>query len=167
MTKKPMPAAERPTGNQDRELNAFPLMVVDNRTDSGLGAQARKRADVVRWTPKWTVTQTGALPTDKQDRDQGRGEWTLGRPRFPLPERIVRPRAAREVTDLLEVDAVKLASPVPRGAGPSNGSGLPEPERRAASTAAWEPVGSKQQPPGPRPSCPTTRPRLRDWESVG
>src|ERR1700758_2694913 len=48
MTKKPMPAAERQREPMTMKISALRLMVADNRPDTGPGARARKRADVVR-----------------------------------------------------------------------------------------------------------------------
>jgi hypothetical protein len=53
-------------GNHDGSISALLLMVVDNRPDTGPCARARKRADVVRWTPKTTMMTTPE-PTDKLD----------------------------------------------------------------------------------------------------
>ena len=42
MTKKRTPAAERQRGTHDESISALPLMIVDNRPDTGPGARARK-----------------------------------------------------------------------------------------------------------------------------
>jgi hypothetical protein len=48
MTKKRNAGGRKAAGTHDEQVSALPLMIVDNRPDTGPGARARKRADVVR-----------------------------------------------------------------------------------------------------------------------
>jgi hypothetical protein len=121
MTKKPTPAAEthRETGTRWRALHAA---VWDNRPDTDPWDPARKGADVVRWTPKTTMTTT-PQPMDKLDAAAMAAVSGPADDSFPV-ERIVGPCVIRPDGPARagcgEKSHVRfLGGPALRGAGPT------------------------------------------------